>query len=98
MELMELYNQIQNPINDPQIMEKLIEIYANSSEIGGFYTKVTKIVKKEYKKGEHYIEDADKFYSMMFNKWKNNIVTMSKDELYRLGYGEDFIKIFRNYF
>ncbi len=93
MELMELYNQIQNPINDPQIMEKLIEIYANSSEIGGFYTKVTKIVKKEYKKGEHYIEDADKFYSMMFNKWKNNIVTMSKDELYRLGYGEDFIKM-----
>lgn len=29
MELMELYQQIKNPIDDPKVIEKLINAYAN---------------------------------------------------------------------
>lgn len=101
MELMELYNQIHNPIDDISVIEKLINAYANSSKgFGGYYGQLTKTVQKEHNKGQYYREDADRFYAMLFNKWKNNIVAMTRDEfvkLYKQGsYGQDFIKM-RNY-
>lgn len=101
MELMEIYNQIHNPIDDPRVIEKLINAYANLSKgFGGYYGQLTKTVQKEYNKGQYYREDADRFYAMLFNKWKNSIVAMTRDEfvqLYRKGsYGQDFIKM-RNY-
>lgn len=101
MELIELYNQIQNPLNDPKVIEKLILAYANSSSIyGGIYQGLTQTVAKEYNKGQYYLEDANKFYAMMFNKWKNSIVALTRDEfieLYKKGsYGQDLIKL-RNY-
>jgi len=101
MELMELYNYVQNPIDNPQVIEKLINAYANSSKgFGGFYGQLTKTVEKVHNKGQYYVEDTDRFYSMMFNKWKNSIVAMTKDEfieLYKRGsYRQDFIKM-RNY-
>ena len=101
MELMELYNQIHNPIDDISVIEKLINAYANNSKgFGGYYGQLTKTVQKEHNKGQYYREDADRFYAMLFNKWKNSIVAMTKDEfveLYKQGsYGQDFIKM-RNY-
>lgn len=79
MELMELYNQIQNPIDDPQVIKKLITAYANSSgNWSGFYNQLIKTVKKQWVSEKHYAADRDKFYSMMFNKWKNNIVAMTR--------------------
>ena len=101
MELMELYNQIHNPIDDISVIEKLINAYANSLKgFGGYYGQLTKTVQKEHNKGQYYREDADRFYPMLFNKWKNSIVAMTRDEfveLYKQGsYGQDFIKM-RNY-
>lgn len=101
MELMELYNQIHNPIDDISVIEKLINAYANNSKgFGGYYGQLTKTVQKEHNKGQYYREDADRFYAMLFNKWKNSIVAMTRDEfieLYKQGsYGQDFIKM-RNY-
>ena len=101
MELMELYNQIHNPIDDISVIEKLINAYANNSKgFGGYYGQLTKTVQKEHNKGQYYREDADRFYTMLFNKWKNSIVAMTRDEfveLYKQGsYGQDFIKM-RNY-
>lgn len=101
MELRDLYNQIRNPIDDLGIIEKLINAYANSSKgFGGYYGHLTKMVQKEHSKGQYYRDDADRFYAMLFNKWKNSIVAMTKEEfieLYKMGsYGQDFIKM-RNY-
>lgn len=101
MKLMELYNQIHNPIDDISVIEKLINAYANNSKgFGGYYGQLTKTVQKEHNKGQYYREDADRFYAMLFNKWKNSIVAMTRDEfveLYKQGsYGQDFIKM-RNY-
>lgn len=98
MDLMELYNQISNPIDNPQVIEKLINAYANSTKgLGGYYAQLTKTVKKEHTRGQFYREDADRFYAMLFNKWKNSIVSMTRDEfieLYKKGsYGKDFIKM-----
>ncbi len=95
---MELYNQVKSSIEDPKVIEKLISIYANSDSMGNsFYSKLTKTVQKEHTKGETRDADVDKFYSMMFNKWKNSIVSMTRDEfiqLYRQGsYGNDLPKL-----
>lgn len=101
MELRDLYNQIRNPIDDLGVIKKLINAYANSSKgFGGYYGHLTKMVQKEHSKGQYYRDDADRFYAMLFNKWKNSIVAMTKEEfieLYKMGsYGQDFIKM-RNY-
>ena len=101
MELMELYDQIHNPIDDLSVIEKLINAYANSSKgLGEYYGQLTKTVQKKHNKRQYYRDDADRFYSMLFNKWKNSIVAMTRDEfveLYKRGsYGQDFIKM-RNY-
>ncbi len=98
MELMELYHQIKNPLDDPLVIEKLIKAYANSGKgLGGFYGQLTKTVDKEHNKGQFYLNDSDEFYSMMFNKWKNSILALTKEQfikLYRNGsYGLGFVKM-----
>jgi hypothetical protein len=98
MELMELYNKINNPLDDPSVIDKLIQTYAKSS-LGGFYGGLVKMVEKK-DKGQYYIKDADIFFSMMFNQWKKNVVEMTKERFIELAnrghYGNDFIRM-RNY-
>lgn len=99
MELMDLYRKIKNPLDDPKVLGMLIDAYAESPQYSGFYSSLTKRQKKE-NVGKYYIDASDKFYSMMFNNWKNSIVSMTKeryDHLRRLGKcGPDFIKM-RNF-
>ena len=101
MELMELYQQIKNPIDDPKVIEKLINVYANiPNGYEGYYTQLLSTVQKEHNNGQYYTADADKFYSMLFNKWKNNIIALNSEEFRKLysqgSYGQDFIEM-RNY-
>ena len=100
MELTELYDQISNPLDDPSIIEKLIMAYANKSQgSGGYYGHLIRIIKMK-QHGICYQEDADKFHAMLFNKWKNNILALTEDEVTKLleagEYGADFVKM-RNY-
>lgn len=99
MKLMDLYNQIKNPIYDEETIEKLLIAYINAqTEPGGFYYQ---LVKSKEKKDVHFnTSDRDHFYSMLFNKWKNSIVNLSKEDYERLQrngiYGHDFAKM-RNF-
>ena len=99
MELTDLYRQIKNPIDDPRVLQMLVDAYAESSKYGTFYTSLTKRQQKE-NVGKHYVDDYDKFYSMMFNDWKNAITSMSRERyehLRRLGKCQpDFVKL-RNF-
>ena len=95
---MELYENIDNPISSPEVIKKLIELYATCN--GNFYSRLTKSTIKAHTRGEHYKADADIFYSMLFNKWKSSILNMTRErflELRRNGtYGNDFL-LLRNY-
>lgn len=97
---MELYDQVQNPIEDSKVVEKLITLYSETKKNQAFYSQLTRTVQKNYTKGQYRRAESDKFYSMMFNKWKNSIVSMKKSEfevLYQQGsYGKDLVKL-RNY-
>ena len=107
MKLNEIYGSIENPLDDPNVMRKLISIY---SKIGSdssiqkplddyFYEMLVKTTSKDnvYKDNRKF---SDRFYSMMFNKWKDSITSMSRaefDKLFTQGdYGKDFIEM-RNF-
>lgn len=96
MTLMEFYDNIKNPLEETDVIKKLIIAYGNSSLLG-LYNQLTQTVEKEHNKGRYYVKDADRFYSMVFNKWKNSIVSLTEDELSELikqgSYGQDFIKM-----
>lgn len=96
----ELYDRIENPLDKHENMMKLITAYAKSSkEKGGLYNQLikTSIDTKKYIKGEYYQIESDYFYSMLFNKWKNSIVNISKERFLKLrqqgSYDNDFIEL-----
>ena len=93
MELMGLYNQIHNPLDNPKVIERLIEIYSSNLN---YYNQLTRVNSKQYS-NQYNEEDKEKFEVMMFNVWKNNIVAMTKEEwheLYQRGiYGKDLIAL-----
>lgn len=97
MELMQLYNQIKNPLDDKSTLEKLVEVYSKSSDgfKSDFYSKLVKSVSKKYTQGHYYTVDSDEFYAMLFNKWKNSIVSMTKEQFIELNksgsYDADFV-------
>ena len=94
---MDLYDSIDNPLDDFRVIIKLIKIYANSSaKSNDFYSKLIKTVKKTYT-GPFCESDRDQFYSMIFNKWKNSITSITKEEFIKLyedgSYDLDFLKM-----
>ena len=97
MELKDLYGQIKNPIDDVNIINGIINVYAEKDRgMGGFYGRLVKTSNKK-NSGQYMIADADLFYATMFNKWKKSIVSMTKEEfLAQRSYGNDFVAM-RNY-
>ena len=96
MDLTNIYNQIKNPIDDDYVIRKLLEAYSKS---GVFYSNLVK-TNIEESDGKYYVQDADEFYSMMFNDWKNNICSMTKEEYIELrkkGYYADDFVVLRNF-
>jgi len=96
MDLINIYNQIKNPIDNDYVMKKLLEAYSKS---GSLYSN---LIKTDIKgtNGKYYVKDADEFYSMMFNDWKNNICSMTKEEYIELrkkGYYDDDFVVLRNF-
>lgn len=94
MEINELYSVIKNPIDNPEIVIRLIDDYSKSKE-GKFYDRVITSNNKEYSDQEYTVEDIDKFYSTIYNAWKKSVETITYDEYMALGkkgiYTQDFI-------
>lgn len=97
MELSNLYSQINNPIDDIDVLKKIVDVYSNQDKgMGGFYGRLVKASSKN-NSGQYVISDSDLFFSKMFNKWKKSIVSMTKEEfLAQKSYGNDFV-VMRNY-
>lgn len=73
MQLMELYNQMQNPLANPKTIDKLISFYAKSDDSRDFYNNLI----TRNKRGDSAsppMEDWDAFVKITFNKWKNSLV------------------------
>ena len=70
MGLMDLYKTITNPLDDPNIMNALLQRYSSEDQ---FYQSLIKEEGKAY----FITADREQFIVEMFNKWKKNIVNMS---------------------
>lgn len=97
MELMDLYEQIKNPIEDESVIRRLIQAEANTAHgWGGFYGQLTKTVEKDYV-GKYSTDNYNKLYSKLFNKWKNSILNLTEEQVTELinkgSYKQDFLKL-----
>ena len=99
MTQIELYNQIQNPLDNPLTIDNLIDIYGKTSPISSYYANMVKPLNPK-NTGKFYRENADEFFAMLFNLWKQKAVSMTKEEfveLYRRKkLDQDFVAM-RNY-
>lgn len=96
-----LYDSIQNPLEDKEILKKIIYSYSKmhtQEDLLEIY--LYQNAEKKYTHGESKTKDSDLFYSRLFNEWKNNIVNTTREEFIKLRekgiYGNDFI-ILRNF-
>lgn len=94
MKMMDLYNNIKNPLDDSKTMERLLEIYSSDQN---FYDGLIKTDIPSDSRAFYTKADRDKFYSDMFNKWKRSIVNMTEGyykQLLASGVVEsDFLKL-----
>lgn len=100
MKYIDIYNNISNPLDDEDILDTLSEVYANRQfKLGGFYSSLVETTEKEYM-GKYNPDESNKFYATAFNKWKNGIVSLTKEEFEQLkarkSYDDRLIKL-RNY-
>lgn len=85
----EMYEKIENPLNDDEVVRKLIEGYSDELGTKKYYNKLVKVNYKQKKYTEPNMKDKNKFVSELFNEWKNDItLNISDDEI--KNYGKDF--------
>ena len=101
MELLDIYNTIKNPIDDPDIINTLIDIYGDNSTLAtNFYDKIVDQHKSGKVIGKCYPELQRKFTLGIFNKWKKEVLSMTRDEFIELlnrgSYPKEFVDL-RNY-
>lgn len=85
----ELYEKMENPLNDDEVVRKLIEGYSDELNTKLYYNKLVQVNYKQKKHTETNMDDKDRFVSELFNEWKNDItLNISDDEIEK--YGKDF--------
>ena len=98
MELLDIYNNIKNPIDDPNIINRLINIYGDDSTLASnLYDKIIDQNRSGKVIGKVYPELQRKFELGIFNKWKHEVISMTDEELQDLinngVYPESFRKL-----
>ncbi len=81
---MNIYNEIQNPINNDETLKKIIEIYAKcEGQHSDFYKSIIESTDKEHI-GQWIPQDENVLFSMLFNTWKENIVKLTPQKFQKL--------------
>lgn len=81
---MNIYNEIQNPINNDDTLKKIIEIYAKCEERhSDFYKSIVEATNKEHI-GQWFPEDENVLFANLFNTWKENIVKITPTNFQKL--------------
>lgn len=69
----ELYEKIENPLNDDEVIKKLIEGYSDELGTKQYYKKLTEVYHDQKKYKGINMDDKDRLVSQIFNEWKNDI-------------------------
>ena len=76
----EIYEKIENPLNDDEVVRKLIESYSDELGTKSYYNKLVQVNFKEKKYKEINMEDKDRLVSQIFNDWKKDLTLNIKDD------------------
>ena len=76
----EIYEKIENPLNDDEVIKKLIEGYSDELGTKQYYKKLTEVYRDQKKYTGINVKDKDKFVSEIFNEWKKDITRNISDE------------------
>ena len=76
----EIYEKIENPLNDDEVVRKLIEGYSDELRTKQYYNKLVQVNYKEKKYKVINMDDKDRLVSQIFNEWKNDITKNISDE------------------
>ena len=76
----EIYKKIENPLNDDEVVRKLIEGYSDELGTKKYYKKLTEVYHDQKKYIGINVKDKDKFVSEIFNEWKKDITRNISDE------------------
>ena len=85
----EMYEKIENPLNDDEVIRKLIEGYSDELRTKQYYNKLIQVNYKEKKYKEINMEDKDTLVSQIFNDWKKDLTLNIKDDEIKK-YNKDF--------
>ena len=85
----EIYEKIENPLNDDEVVRKLIEGYSDELGTEQYYKKLVQGNYKEKKYKDINMEDKDRLVSQIFNDWKKDLTLNIKDDEIKK-YNKDF--------
>lgn len=85
----EMYEKIENPLNDDEVVRKLIEGYSDELRTKQYYKKLVQVNYKEKKYTGINMEDKDRLVSQIFNDWKKDLTLNIKDDEIKK-YNKDF--------
>ena len=89
----EMYEKIENPLNDDEVIRKLIEGYSDELRTKQYYNKLVQVNYKEKKYKGINMDDKDRLVSQIFNEWKNDITKNISDEDIKSYKNQDFIRL-----
>lgn len=89
----EMYEKIENPLNDDEVVRKLIEGYSDELRTKQYYNKLVQVNYKEKKYKWINMDDKDRLVSQIFNEWKNDITKNISDEDIKSYKNQDFIRL-----
>lgn len=89
----EMYEKIENPLNDDEVIRKLIEGYSDELRTKQYYNKLVQVNYKEKKYKGINMDDKDRLVSQIFNEWKNDITKNISDEDIKSYNNQDFVRL-----
>ena len=89
----ELYEKIENPLNDDEVIKKLIEGYSDELGTKQYYKKLTEVYHDQKKYKGINMDDKDRLVSQIFNEWKNDITKNISDEDIKSYNNQDFVRL-----
>jgi hypothetical protein len=82
MNLENLYKNIKNPLQDLEVLKKLIDMYSNStSNDKSFYSK---LIGYDFGLNKVSFDSKNNFFAFIFNNWKKEILNMKKEDFIEL--------------
>lgn len=89
----EMYEKIENPLNDDEVVRKLIEGYSDELRTKQYYNKLVQVNYEEKKYKGINMDDKDRLVSQIFNEWKNDITKNISDEDIKSYKNQDFVRL-----